>query len=140
MWLFAARCGAVWRDREAFTTEDTESTEGDRAMGLPYSRVGSFCISGGVARVGVVWQGLARFGTVWEVWARGIVFWDRELSGIFGKDDLRSQFSGESFLTPALSHGRLGLRARGYRWRPWEREWAVCAHHVSTSWRGGARP
>ena len=62
MWLFVARCCAVLRaGREGGATEDTENTEG-RGWGLPIWRVGSFCISGFVVRVGVVWRALEQVG------------------------------------------------------------------------------
>jgi len=52
----------VLRGRERGATEDTENTERKRRVELPFWRVGSFCISECVARVGVVWRGLALIG------------------------------------------------------------------------------
>jgi hypothetical protein len=88
MWRGVARAGA-WVHHGV--TERTEIKEGG---GLPFWRVGSFCIMGEMARVGIVWRCLARFG------ARG-----------FGLA-----------LTPALSHGRWGVRRRESCWRPRARE------------------
>jgi hypothetical protein len=61
MWLFGARCCGVLRDPGRVHRWDAEDAEG-RGGGLPFWRVGSFCISGVMVRVGVVWHGLARVG------------------------------------------------------------------------------
>src|SRR4051812_14132204 len=108
MCLFVAPCCASRGDN----TEGTETPRhGDEGGRVGHWRSGGwvrFALVIVMVRVGVVWQGLARVGAGWsDLWAR-ILFWDRALSGIFG----------HSPFTPALSHGRLRVRAEGRGWRP----------------------
>src|SRR3954454_6970624 len=66
MWLFVARCCAVWRAGVGDSTEGTEARrhrEG-RRLELPFWRVGSFRTFGGD---GARWRGLAGFGARWHL-------------------------------------------------------------------------
>jgi hypothetical protein len=132
-----APCCADERKDHRRDAENAERGEGRRR------RVGSVCISERAVPVGAGWKGLARVGTPGmptladDALARGKpgaaregmapgggsavhgnLFRDRAFSGIFGHMPL----------TPALSHGRFRVCARRRCWRPWEREWAGCAH------------
>ena len=68
-------------------------------------------------------EGMAPGGAGFE-----ILFGNRTLSDIFGHSPLTPARSRAVANSARFSHGRVGVRASGRCWRPWEREWAVCAH------------